>query len=199
MFGISFGELMIVGVVALMIVGPHRLPRMLGTLGQWINKLRRLTTEVRYQTGIDELLKSEGLKGGLSELKGLVRPGAIGTLGALASATASPRATPSRAPAPKNPLLATTNTQPFQDIPHDLTREYPEEGADSYGCLPDDLWREPTDDQILNPPPLPKEDAPLRTEPPLDKDAPPQGETATPLSRATDEAPSSPPSVSRDT
>jgi sec-independent protein translocase protein TatB len=155
-FGISFGEMMLIGVVALMIVGPHRLPKMLGTIGHWISKLRKMTTEVRYQTGIDQLLKDEGLRGGLTELRGLVRPGAIGsTLGALASAT-TPRATPSSRPAPyKNPLLQTTPANPFENVPHDRSREYPEEGPDAYGCLPDDLWQERTDTDILAPAPLP--------------------------------------------
>lgn len=155
MFGISFGELLLIGVVTLVIVGPDKLPKMLGTLGRWMAKLRSITTEVRHQTGIDELLREEGLKGGLNELRGLVRGGAVGTtLGALASATNRPKPRAGAPATQTNPLLATPNLDPYKDVPHDRSREYPQEGCDSYGCLPDDLYREPDDDRILAPAPL---------------------------------------------
>ena len=52
-----------------------------------------------------------------------------------------------------NSLLATPTLDPYKDVPHDRSREYPQEGCDSYGCLPDDLYREPNDDAILAPAP----------------------------------------------
>src|SRR5450432_3791368 len=58
-FGFSFGELLMICMVALIAVGPKKLPGMLHTLGQWLRKIRNLTSEVRSQTGIDELLRSE--------------------------------------------------------------------------------------------------------------------------------------------
>jgi len=61
--------------VALLVLGPDKLPGMLRTLGQWLARLRKLTTEVRYQSGIDDVLRAEGLDGGLSELRGLMRGG----------------------------------------------------------------------------------------------------------------------------
>lgn len=159
MFGISFSELLLLGAVALMIVGPNRLPKMLGTLGRWIGKLRRITTEVRYQTGIDEILREEGLRGGLNELRGLVRPSAISAIGSLTRpgpksgrATAGPGST---APGP-NSLLAKPVADPYAGVPHDRTREYPQEGCDAYGCIPDDLWEDRTDDDILKPAALPE-------------------------------------------
>src|SRR3546814_4534998 len=36
-------------------------------LGNWIRKLRKMTIDVRAQTGIDDILRAEGLHGGLSE------------------------------------------------------------------------------------------------------------------------------------
>ena len=53
MFGVSFGEVMLIAVVALVVFDPRRLPEVLGTIGKWIAKLRRVTTEMRRQTGID--------------------------------------------------------------------------------------------------------------------------------------------------
>src|SRR3954453_11805184 len=60
-------------VVALIAVGPKKLPGMLHSLGQFLRKLRNMTNDVRNQTGIDQLLRSEGLHGGLNELRGLLR------------------------------------------------------------------------------------------------------------------------------
>jgi sec-independent protein translocase protein TatB len=153
-FGISLGELMLIGAVALMIVGPNRLPKMLGTLGRWIGKLRRITSEVRHQTGIDEILREEGLRGGLNELRGLVRPNALSAIGSLTRPSSAARSTSGPASKPPPDLLAKPIADPYAGIPHDRTREYPQEGCDAYGCLPDDLWAERNDDDILKPSPL---------------------------------------------
>ena len=56
MFGVSFPEFLLLGTVALLVLGPEKLPGMLRTMGQWVAKLRKLTTEVRYQSGIDEVI-----------------------------------------------------------------------------------------------------------------------------------------------
>ena len=120
MFGISFPEFLVLGTVALLVLGPEKLPGMLRTLGQWLAKLRKLTTEVRYQSGIDDVLRSEGLDGGLNELRGLVRGGLSGS------------------------VLSHSQVQPARPVipdhfAPDKSREYPVEGADAYGALPEDL------------------------------------------------------------
>jgi sec-independent protein translocase protein TatB len=134
-FGFSFSEVVLIGVVTLVAVGPQRLPGMLKNLAQWIRKLRKMTIEVRQQTGIDEMLKAEGLQGGLNELRGLMRGG--GGLGALA---ASPAPAPYRAP-----------EDPYRHIDIDIAREYPPEGPDALGALPDDLLT--AEDSVAEEPP----------------------------------------------
>ncbi|HYY36234.1 MAG TPA: Sec-independent protein translocase protein TatB [Xanthobacteraceae bacterium] len=49
MFEIGWGELLIIGVVALIAIGPKELPTVLRTLGQWTNKLRRMASEFQGQ------------------------------------------------------------------------------------------------------------------------------------------------------
>ncbi|MFL6822467.1 MAG: Sec-independent protein translocase protein TatB [Xanthobacteraceae bacterium] len=49
MFEIGWGELLIIGVVALIAIGPKELPGVLRTLGQWMNKLRRMASEFQSQ------------------------------------------------------------------------------------------------------------------------------------------------------
>jgi sec-independent protein translocase protein TatB len=131
-FGFSFGELLVICVVALIAVGPKKLPGMLKTLGQWLRKLRNLTNDVRSQTGIDDLLRSEGLHGGLNELRGLLR----GNHGLHFD---PPQPAPAPAPVPAAYTPAPTPDDPYANFEVDASREYPNEGADSYGALPDDL------------------------------------------------------------
>lgn len=47
MFDISFGELLIVGVVALVVIGPERLPRVARTAGHMLGRLQRYVAQVK--------------------------------------------------------------------------------------------------------------------------------------------------------
>ncbi len=47
MFDIGFWELVVVGIVALLVVGPDRLPGLARTSGRWLGKVRRLVDSVR--------------------------------------------------------------------------------------------------------------------------------------------------------
>jgi sec-independent protein translocase protein TatB len=49
MFEIGWGELLLIGVVALIAIGPKELPTVLRTLGQWMSKLRRMASEFQSQ------------------------------------------------------------------------------------------------------------------------------------------------------
>ena len=49
MFDISWGKLVIIGVVALIVIGPKELPAVLRTLGQWMGKIRRMAGEFQGQ------------------------------------------------------------------------------------------------------------------------------------------------------
>jgi sec-independent protein translocase protein TatB len=49
MFDIGWGELLLIGIVALIAIGPKELPTVLRTLGQWMAKLRRMASEFQNQ------------------------------------------------------------------------------------------------------------------------------------------------------
>ncbi len=118
-----------VALVALIVVGPHKLPGLLRTAGEWARKLRRLTTEVRAQTGIDDILRNEGIDGGLNELRSMMR----GDFGAVARARHASYEPPIQ--------------DPYREVIEvDSSREYPPEGVDAYGMLADDL----VDEEALN-------------------------------------------------
>ena len=59
MFEIGFSELLLVGLVALLVFGPERLPGAARTAGLWIGRLRRsfnaIKTEVEREIGADEI------------------------------------------------------------------------------------------------------------------------------------------------
>ncbi|QCK87281.1 twin-arginine translocase subunit TatB [Phreatobacter aquaticus] len=49
MFDLSWGEIALIGVVALVVIGPKELPGVLRGLGQALTKLRRMASDFQYQ------------------------------------------------------------------------------------------------------------------------------------------------------
>src|SRR5437868_1291085 len=49
MFDIGWGELLLIGIVALVVIGPKELPGVLRTLGQGLAKVRRMASEFQSQ------------------------------------------------------------------------------------------------------------------------------------------------------
>lgn len=112
----GFSELLVLALLALLITGPKELPKMLRTLGQWAGQMRRMASDLRSQSGIDDVLRAEGLSESIVELRKLAR-------GELDSIQRS-----------------------VEDKKHDHTpdvvevvrdREYPQNGCDAYNAIPD--------------------------------------------------------------
>lgn len=57
--GLGFSEILVLGVIALLVVGPKDLPVMLRKLGQWTRKLQAMAAEFRQ--GFDELARQAEL------------------------------------------------------------------------------------------------------------------------------------------
>src|SRR5512133_1537279 len=49
MFGLSFGELVLIAVIALLLLGPDRLPEAAKTLGKGLRGIRRATDDLKDQ------------------------------------------------------------------------------------------------------------------------------------------------------
>ena len=49
MFELDWGKLVIIGIVALIAIGPKELPTVLRTLGQWMGKIKRMANEFQGQ------------------------------------------------------------------------------------------------------------------------------------------------------
>jgi sec-independent protein translocase protein TatB len=60
MFDIGFWELLVIGVVALLVIGPERLPRVARTAGLWVGRARRFVSSVKAD--IDRELAADELK-----------------------------------------------------------------------------------------------------------------------------------------
>jgi sec-independent protein translocase protein TatB len=60
MFDVGFWELLLIGLVALLVIGPERLPGVARTTGAWLGRAKRFVTDVKSE--IDEELRTEELK-----------------------------------------------------------------------------------------------------------------------------------------
>ena len=75
MFDIGFAELLLIGVVGLLVVGPEQLPGAVRTVLAWVNRFRRsfdqIRTEVRRELHNDEIMQK--LKAETQQLEQQVR------------------------------------------------------------------------------------------------------------------------------
>ncbi|MDD0845312.1 Sec-independent protein translocase protein TatB [Pseudomonas sp. Gutcm_11s] len=106
MFDIGFSELLLVGLVALIVFGPERLPGAARTAGLWIGRLKRsfsaIKAEVEREMGADEIrrqLHNEQILQLERELKQSIQPPAATTTETPAPASETPVAPTAPAPA----------------------------------------------------------------------------------------------------
>ncbi|WP_230532002.1 Sec-independent protein translocase protein TatB [Microvirga roseola] len=69
MLDMSWGEIMMIGAVALIVIGPKDLPRALRTVGQMTGKLRRMAAE--FQGQFQEAMREAELDEVKQQLKGM--------------------------------------------------------------------------------------------------------------------------------
>lgn len=60
MFDVGFSEMVLIGIVALLVLGPERLPKVARAAGLWAGRARRFLSSVKAD--IDRELKAEELK-----------------------------------------------------------------------------------------------------------------------------------------
>lgn len=57
MFGVSFWELAVVGVIALIVLGPHQLPKICNMVGRWTRYFRNTWSAIAAE--MDQQIQSE--------------------------------------------------------------------------------------------------------------------------------------------
>jgi sec-independent protein translocase protein TatB len=149
-FGLSFGELVVLLLVSVIVLGPKELPRYLRKAGQFAGRMRQLAFEMREKSGIDEVLRTEGLDRDIAEIRRLARGELGGVASAMRSVTGAARLNDvtatvyGGAPSPNAGLEpgrfdggAASPPALNGAVAVEREREYPREGADAYGALPD--------------------------------------------------------------
>ena len=141
MFDIGYGELLLIAIVALLVLGPDKLPGALRTAGLWISRLRRsfdrMRSEIEQEVGADDIRRQihnemmldqareirreieaaarnmkDGLQAPIAEL-----PASRSAALAQAASTASTNPGPATATATGDPAAAATTTIPVGDGP----------------------------------------------------------------------------------
>lgn len=79
MFGITWSEMAVIAVVALILIGPKDLPVVLRSLGKWITAARGMARE--FQGHVDDLVRESGL----DEVRKNIRENTADTLNDLAN------------------------------------------------------------------------------------------------------------------
>ncbi len=67
MFDVGFFELTLIGVVALLVVGPEKLPKLARTAGMWVGRGRRMIASVKQD--IEQEIKADELRKIIEEQK----------------------------------------------------------------------------------------------------------------------------------
>lgn len=115
MFGIGLPELFLIGLVALVVVGPKNLPQTLRAIGRAVREFQRASRELRQEAGFDEVVDevTRPLREGLSGIEEGVR----------STVDDAKRSMSLEAEAEAEAV--------------DLAMEYPEGGPDDFGALPE--------------------------------------------------------------
>ena len=67
LFDIAWPELMLIGVIALVVIGPKDLPRAMRVAGFWVRKARSLSRE--FQNSVDQMIREAELEDVRQELR----------------------------------------------------------------------------------------------------------------------------------
>ena len=106
MFDISWTEFLLIGVVALIAIGPKELPGVLRTAGQWMGKVRRMAAE--FQGQFQEALREAEMADLKKEVDD-IRDSASGLASDLNAAT--------RIEDPLTPSTPSTTSEPISGAP----------------------------------------------------------------------------------
>ena len=121
MFDIGFSELLVIGLVALIVIGPEKLPRVARTVGHLVGRLQRYVADVKSdinrEVELDELRKMrDSVQEAASSIEHSVSEGFSKTEADLSRAIAGDL--PAEAASPKeSPALQSVDSTPKAETP----------------------------------------------------------------------------------
>ncbi len=117
MFDLGWSEILVIAVVAILVVGPKDLPRLMKTAGEWMGKARRMASH--FQAGVDEMIRQAELEDLRKELNTIRRD-------LKAPVTMDPRTTTT--PPPDNLMVSLGENEAEAKTPAPLPLPGPIEG-----------------------------------------------------------------------
>jgi sec-independent protein translocase protein TatB len=60
MFGIGYSELLVIGIIGLVVIGPKDLPRVMREVGRWVGKAQGMARH--FRSGIDTMIREAELE-----------------------------------------------------------------------------------------------------------------------------------------
>ncbi len=113
MFDLAWTEMAVVAAVAIIIIGPKELPRVLRTVGQWVRRLRRMASE--FQDSVDEMVRDSEL----DDLRNQIEEASPDRLGQQFSDAIDPTAASGDTPKDKPADWSTRPSEPAIEPPAD--------------------------------------------------------------------------------
>ena len=127
MFDLGWSELLVIGIVALIVVGPKDLPVMFRRLGEFTGKARRMARE--FQTAMNDAAKDSGVDGISRDLRTIADPKKFG-MDTLKDATKDLRAwEPDETTGPNTAKLAADRAEAKRKIDETYRRKAAEKAA----------------------------------------------------------------------
>ena len=108
MFGLSFGEIVIIAIVALLLLGPDKLPDAAKTLGKGLREIRKATDELK-----DQVEKEINLSELMADKPTAPKPSLVPPVAAAARAIPGPSGPPPAATAENVPGLELALAEPI--------------------------------------------------------------------------------------
>ncbi|HWW64772.1 MAG TPA: Sec-independent protein translocase protein TatB [Sphingomonadaceae bacterium] len=120
MFDVAPTELLLVGLVALLVIGPKDLPRVMRTVGQWVGQMRGMARH--FRAGVDEMIRQ-------SEIEEMEKKWADENARIMREHPMTSLVEPPPAPAPSDPALPPPQAADEADLPREGELPFPDKPA----------------------------------------------------------------------
>lgn len=116
MFDVGFTELFLISVIALIVIGPERLPSAARTAGAWLGRMKRMFNNVKYDVQ-RELQAEELRKSVLGEQAGELKDFGKALTEDILNPTSTTQAKPAEGESSEQAAESITDSKPKDDKP----------------------------------------------------------------------------------